>query len=35
MPPYFSCTTADFEIQYFINKVTIGVLANTELIFYD
>ena len=35
MLPYFSCTTADFEIQYFFNKVTVGVLVNTGLIFYD
>ena len=33
MLPYFSCTTADFEIQYFFNKVTVSVLVNTELIF--
>ena len=33
--PYFSSTTADFEIDYFINEDTDGVLANTELIFYD
>ena len=33
--PYFSCTTADFEIQYFIKNDTVGVLVNTELIFYD
>ena len=35
MLPYFSCTTADFEIQYFFNKVTVGVLVNTGLILYD
>ena len=35
MLPYFSCTTADFEIQYFFNKATVGVLVNTGLIFYD
>ena len=33
--PYFSCTTADFEIKYFINEVTVGVSINTKLIFYD
>ena len=33
MLPYFSCITADFEIQYFFNKVTVSVLVNTELIF--
>ena len=35
MLSYFSCTAADFEIQYFFNKVTVGVLINTVLIFYD
>ena len=35
MLPYFSCTTADFGIQYFFNKGTVGVLVNTRLIFYD
>ena len=35
MRPYFSCTTADFEIHYFFNKVDVGVLVNTRLIFYD
>ena len=33
--PYFSCTTADFAIQYFINKVTFGVSARLKLIFSD
>ena len=32
--PYFSCTSADFEIEYFIYGDTVGVLVNTELIFY-
>ena len=33
--PLFSCTTADVEIKYFFNKVTVGVLVNTGPIFYD
>ena len=35
MLSYFSCTTADFEIQYFFNKVTVDVLVKTGLMFYD
>ena len=30
MLPYFSCTTADFEVKYLLSKVTVGVLVNTS-----
>ena len=29
MLPYFSCTTADFEVKYLFSKVTVSVLVNT------
>ena len=31
--PLDFCTTADFEIKYFFNEGTVGVLSNTQLIF--
>ena len=33
--PYLFCASADFEIKYCINQDIVGVMVNTELIFYD